>query len=273
MLLYTLFPLWVIIYRFNKRVFIAINTILLIGGVLTVGLLSWHSNLTVGILTFEDYYLYSYQFNKPYTKLVTIACGMFMAIIYLRLLDYRKATLGRKESDYYILHYLKNSKLFTIFLYIYATGMLLFIVSVPLSANADSYSWSKAQNTAYFSLGRLGYCTSMMAWLMIIFLGSGNLVKGLLSQGFWTILSRLTFGAYLIYPMIVGANFYASSQAFFISYQTLIYCMLSNIALCYVFALPLYILIQTPISNVIRLITTKLSKGQDSEETGDKGKL
>ena len=53
----------------------------------------------MGIISFEDYYLYSYEFNKPYTKFVAVSLGMFMGLFYLRLLKYRKASNEEKVRE------------------------------------------------------------------------------------------------------------------------------------------------------------------------------
>ena len=63
----------------------------------------------------------------------------------------------------------------------------------------------------------------------------------------------------MIYPFVIGANFYVTNQAFFISMTAIIYHMVSNIVLSFLFAIPLYLFVQAPISNVIKLISTRVS--------------
>ena len=157
LLLFTLFPLWIIIYKRNKMIFYIINTILLFGGMIVISIVSWVNDLKVGIISFEDYYLYSYEFNKPYTKTATMALGMFMALFYMRLNKYRIASDYHKQTEYSWIHFAKNSYIVTILLYIYAIAMLNFVTGVPFTANKDAYSWTKLQNSLYYSLGRFGY--------------------------------------------------------------------------------------------------------------------
>lgn len=150
LLLYTFFPLWVIIYKKSKVVFYVLNTFFLMLGIFLSGFIAYKYNLTVGILTFEDYYLYAYQFNKPYMKFVATSCGMFTGLFYLRLLEYRQATDRKKIKEYSWIHFMKNSKIMSVVLFVYGMGMLSFSTSIPLTANQDSYSWTSAQNVAFF---------------------------------------------------------------------------------------------------------------------------
>lgn len=152
----------------------------------------------------EDYYLFAYEFNKPYMKLVAVSTGMFLGLFYLRLLEYRKATREEQKTKFKLLHFTANSKLTTVALYVYAIGMMLFVTSIALTANKDAYSWTTAQNVSYYSFGRLGYCSSVMAFLTIIFLDKGELIKRLLGQPLWVPFAKLAFPAYLIYPMVIG---------------------------------------------------------------------
>ena len=227
-----------------------------------VGLVAFQYELTVGILTFEDYYLYSSQFNKPYTKFVAVSCGMFTGLWYLRILEYRNASDSIKKTQYSWIHFIKQSKIATVVLYVYALGMLMFVTGVPLTANQDAYSWTKAQNTAYYVLGRFAYCTSMMAFLTIIFLEKGELIRKLLGHELWIPFSRLTFAAYLIYPIVIAFNFYLTDGPIFIGYISVIYFMLSNIVICYLLALGVYLILEAPIRNVINLISGRLVKGK-----------
>ena len=43
------------------------------------------NNLTVGILSFEDYYLFAYAMEKPWGKLFPIVLGVFVGWFFTRL--------------------------------------------------------------------------------------------------------------------------------------------------------------------------------------------
>lgn len=103
-----LLPLWVTLYRWNLKAFFLAVFLLQVGGMFVVGYISWTHELTVGILTLEDYYLYTYVFNKAHTKLFNISLGLFGGYVYLRILKYRKASYEEKKEYFRILHFFHN---------------------------------------------------------------------------------------------------------------------------------------------------------------------
>ena len=258
LLTYTVFPLWIILYRRSKVVFYTFNSILLVGGMAITGCIAYYNNLTVGILTFEDYYLYAYEFNKPYTKGVAMSLGMFMAIFYMRLLEYREAHDGDKRKKFPIIYYTK--KFFIFPLYIYGGGMILFIASIPLTANQDAYSWTRAQNTTFFTLGRLGYISGVCAIIIAIFLSNNKIVQNILSNKVFRPLSKLTFGAYLVYPISISLTYYATEKAIFVDYIMVVYSFIVNVAVAYLIAFGLYLTIEAPIANVIHFFNCIMTK-------------
>ena len=91
-----------------------------------------------------------------------------------------------------------------------------------------------------------------------------------MSASIWIPLGKLTFAAYLIYPIVVGSHYYNSQTTTFASYPSLIYAMISNIILVYLFALPLYLFIQAPIAGVIKVSSSRIFSNRNRE--GIKGK-
>ena len=96
--------------------------------------------------------------------------------------------------------------------------MLLFIPAIPLTANQNAYTWTSAQNVAYFSFGRLGYCTCAMSFMTAIFLGNGDIIRRLIGQKLWVPFSKLCFPAYLIYPIIIALMYNTTDSAIFLNY-------------------------------------------------------
>jgi len=191
MLLHTLFPLWIIVFKRNRFVFYALNSVFLVGGFFINGFIAYNNELKVGIFTFEDYHLFSSMFNKPYTKIAALSLGMFMGLFYLRLMEYRKSSDEDKQKKFKLMHFVHGSKIVAVLLYIYSIAMLNFITGVTLTANQNGYSWTTAQNIMFFSFSRFGYMTSVMTTIIILLIGRGNLIKQFLSQPLWRPFSRL----------------------------------------------------------------------------------
>jgi hypothetical protein len=259
MILYTMLPLWVIIYKRSKLAFYIGATLLCVAGVIIIGVICYIHNLRVGILTFEDYYLYSYQFNKPYTKLVAISTGMLTAAFYFRAMDYKSASLESKKKNYSWLHFIRHSKIASLVLFTYGMGMLMFVTAATLTANQNGYLWTKWENTIYYAFGRLGYCSSVIAILVLVVMDKANAILSFLGQPLWRPFAKITFAAYLIYPLAITLNFQLSNDAVFLSYATIVYFMVANIVTSYLFGFILHIFFEAPITNVIKLTSRKLS--------------
>jgi len=121
-----------------------------------------------------------------------------------------------------VLHLIHTSKLITLMLLAYAFGMFLFIISVPLKANQDAYSWSTLQNVMYLSFGRLGLVSSFAAMIVLEIT-----CKGVLKNIYiWRPLARLTFAAYIFHPMGPALQYYMTDTHTFIDSKSVIYFIL-----------------------------------------------
>mmetsp|Transcript_12169 Transcript_12169/g.12174 ORF Transcript_12169/g.12174 Transcript_12169/m.12174 type:complete len:260 (-) Transcript_12169:46-825(-) len=236
-------------------------------GLFIHGFIGYYYNLSVGIMTLDDYYLWSYQFNKAHTKVSAISFGLTMAYIYLRILEYRKSNDDDKKKNFKIIDFMHKSTIVTIFLYLYSILIFAFITLIVRSANDDAYSWSRMQNTLYTIAARPLLLTVIMSLLLIIFMGKGHIAKYLMTSRIWLPLSNLTYAGYLIYPIVIGANFYASQRAFFITNPSIIFAMLSNIIICYLGALVLHIFVQAPIDRVLKTTYQVVRNSRGSLET------
>ena len=202
--------------------------------------------------------MYSYEFNKPYTKTVAMSLGMFLGMFYLRYLEYRKCPENERSSKHPIIHYCKSSNLVTIGLWIYFAGMLMFSTSIPLTANQDAYSWTKTQNVMFFTFARLGYLSAIFAFLLAIFFGKTPVVHTLLSHKIWRPFSRLTFAAYLVYPISIAMTFYMTDVAVYINIMSVVYYFLSNLIIAYALGFVLFMLFEAPVENLIQLAKSNL---------------
>ena len=135
-------------------------SLLIIGGTAVLFIISYKLKLTVGVLSFANFYLFSSLFNKPHTNFLMMGLGMLMGWFYIRVLEYRRVSHEEKKRKYAIIHFIHKSRIVTLILYLYATGMLVFITAIPRAANANPYVWENWQNAAYISFGRVAYLTS-----------------------------------------------------------------------------------------------------------------
>lgn len=72
--------------------------LLILENTLFVYLMSNSYGFKAGPLAIEDYYMFSYVFNKPYTKQVSQCMGVLLAFCYYEILKYRKLTTDEERK-------------------------------------------------------------------------------------------------------------------------------------------------------------------------------
>lgn len=121
-------------------------------------------------------------------------------------------------------------------MFIYAFGMLLFVISIPLSANIDAYSWTRVQNISYFAFGRLGLVSSFACMILIVITNNGYITNLFLSWSIWRPLSRLTLAAYLVHPLGPALQYYMTDSHIFVDIKSVLYFILCTYVTCYLLA-------------------------------------
>mmetsp|Transcript_24953 Transcript_24953/g.24690 ORF Transcript_24953/g.24690 Transcript_24953/m.24690 type:complete len:149 (+) Transcript_24953:1809-2255(+) len=106
------------------------------------------------------------------------------------------------------------------------------------------------ENGFFFAFSRFGYISGIMAIIVNILTGRGKYIKVMLSYYCWRPLSRLTFTAYLIFPLVIGAAIFDTRKSLYATYSRAAISMMSSIILTYVFALFGFLLFEKPMENL-----------------------
>ncbi|KAI1292044.1 Nose resistant to fluoxetine protein 6 [Halotydeus destructor] len=120
------------------------------------------------------------------------------------------------------------------------------------------YLPSDAMAALYSSTSRTLWATTL-AWVTYACLaGRGGVINSFLSWKVWVPLSRLTYSAYLIHP-IVMVSFYGSRQTTFeFSHFLMLYLTLGHLVLTYALSFILSTLIESPIVALEKIFLAKL---------------
>ena len=232
--------------------------IFLIGGSFLNFMIFYHYKLSAGVLTLENYYVYSVYFNKPYTKLPLVASGCWMGQFYLRLLEYRKIESDdEKKAKHGLIYLLHNSTILSFVIVV--TGLAAFNITtlIPFEENKDAYLWTTTQNSLYTALSKFGYITPLMGLLTLIFCGRLTIVSTVLRMPYHRPFSRLTLGSYLVYPIVIMMVYTGVTTPVFLSVVSIFYLYLYNFIMAYVVALVLFCLIQSPLYHITSVVIYK----------------
>ena len=138
----------------------------------------------------------------------------------------------------------------------YASGLFLInlIIFVQYNAYQDMDKWTRIQNTSYFAFSKVVWGFGLSLVFLPMLMGHNKLVAAFLQSDWWTVLARLTFGVYLVH-MVVG-------QIVFMSQPTTVYFSQINglmdalflAFMSFVVAVPLNLMIESPVINLEKLL-------------------
>lgn len=107
----------------------AITTMLLLifENCLFIYLMSNSYGFKAGPLAIEDYYMFSYIFNKPYTKQACQCMGVLLAFCYYEILKYRKLTTDEdRQKQFPKLHWFYLRPNLGLFLNWFSVALIFF---------------------------------------------------------------------------------------------------------------------------------------------------
>lgn len=82
---------------------------------------------------------------------------------------------------------------------------------------------------------------------------AAGFVNAFLSLSFWAPLARLTYGAYLLHPLVLAAWLGAQTQLFTFSYLALGQWSIAHIFMSYAASLATWLLVEQPIINLTNI--------------------
>ena len=103
------------------------------------------------------------------------------------------------------------------------------------------------------------YIKIVFTFMIPIFLGNGNIIKRLLGQKLMVPLSKLWFGAYLIFPIVITLVYNTTDSALFLSITTILLGTLAIIVFWFLGGFGLYVFIQAPVANIVKLASDRIT--------------
>ncbi|GIY54443.1 nose resistant to fluoxetine protein 6 [Caerostris darwini] len=142
---------------------------------------------------------------------------------------------------------------------------LLWCLSIGLGLTVIYLMWpanqgilpSNAEAASYSALARTVWAICL-GWLMIAcFYGYGGFVNSILSWSPFVPLSRLTYCAYLIHPVVMNVYYGSTESAVMFSRSFILYTFLGNICITFILSTFLSMLFESPFVNLEKAILSK----------------
>ncbi|XP_033121019.1 O-acyltransferase like protein-like [Anneissia japonica] len=112
--------------------------------------------------------------------------------------------------------------------------------------------------TFYNTVSRFAW-SAAVAWVIFACVnGHGGFVNTILSWAFWTPLARLSYGAYLLHPIVMYAVIYSWKTLFHFSYVDYAFFFVGSIVFAYASSFILAILIEGPFMRLEKVIFGKI---------------
>eukprot|EP01123_Difflugia_compressa_P015214 TRINITY_DN842_c0_g2_i1.p1 TRINITY_DN842_c0_g2~~TRINITY_DN842_c0_g2_i1.p1 ORF type:complete len:402 (-),score=44.85 TRINITY_DN842_c0_g2_i1:27-1133(-) len=230
MQLFVITPLLLWVYRKNKTIFALIVAALLITSYSLVGSIINGGSFKLG--SSEWFNLYT----KPWTRVGPYLIGVILALLW-------------REK--------KIIKLSNIFKFIgYAvSGLLLFITVFGPYTNRDD-TWTNLENVFYYTFSRSSFILGLAILCYLMLSKNSSFIKTFLSYHFWTPLARLSYGVYLVHPIIMIAAAYSTRHAINWDIWTVTVNFSGYSLLAFVASFVFWIILEKPFASLEREVLT-----------------
>lgn len=173
---------------------------------------------------------------KPYCRIAPYLVGLALGYVFFKKLLFKSHRLVLNYSLYGSL-------------WVLAAGLLMACV-YGLYGTWNQHPFTAAGNVSYIMLSHLAWGVGLGCVTYACHSGYGGWVNTFLSLGFWVPLSRLTFSAYLVHPIVLGVLISAYTGT--IHYNVLIGVQLitATVVLSYAAAGVLAIFVEFPLGSL-----------------------
>ncbi|CAJ1453939.1 unnamed protein product, partial [Effrenium voratum] len=124
--------------------------------------------------------------------------------------------------------------------------------------------WSDFDSVLLLDFGRVGWAASWGIITILCYYGYLPWINGFLAHPAWMPLVRMTYGAYLLHPLVIKLAAGTSVQYYTFSGMELCYRLIGNCCMAYGLAVILWCLIERPI---MTLTTAGLKNRSSSAKT------
>lgn len=132
-------------------------------------------------------------FDKPYTRVTPFAIGILLGILFVDR-DLVRVRVPPLVSS------------LMMFVSLGVMGCVIYVDYVNFAPKTKP--WSAKEDAAYQSFGRLGFALAVAVVSFTCVNNNHGIVNRFLSMGIWEPLGKLTYGAYLVHPIIIRAYYY-----------------------------------------------------------------
>lgn len=182
--------------------------------------------------TYDDYYYYA-----PWCRFHTFGIGIFVGYV----VWWSKGKL-------------RMSKIVNLALWLVAAGLCLSVTYGAFSAESGGHTPTRAEKAVYNSLGRTAWSVGVAYVIIACYTGHGGPVNKLLSWPGFVPLSKITYCAYLLHPIVIWIIVRGTRYTYIYTDLTFITQFLVYFVIAYLIAFPFSLLFEAPIMGLDKLL-------------------
>ena len=209
------------------------------------GLFEVASNMTYG-----DSNVYYYV--KPYCRINPYLIGMALGYIIWKVNQWKSKTGDRRALE------LRLAVLSTISWPI--SFALCFSLVYGLYGSFHGHLMSEFENILYLGLSRTLWGLGVSLLVFICYSGMGGPISTFLSWGVFVPLSRLTFTAYLIHPIVLSTSLFSLRNTLIYEDTSFVYMIVGLVTLSYGAAAVFAVCIEFPLANIEEMLLKRKRK-------------
>lgn len=153
----------------------------------------------------------------------------------------------------YIYSYIKrNRPNFSIPSFILNIGYFISFTSIFFVVYAIYWDedFIQIESSIYLAFSRLIWGLSVGFLMITMFLGYGGILRTFFCLRVWQPLSKLTFGAYLVHPIVMWLVYYNQWEYLMFTYRNMWYFYFGHLIVSFSLAAILYLIVEKPTMNI-----------------------
>ena len=247
-------PLFVLIYAKREWIGHAFVLCVIVVDTFFIVRVCLEYGLRVGPFAEENWYLFSYLFQKPFFKFHTYALGIAAAFLYMKILSFRRiAEEQERRAKHPLISFLHTSNLAHALMFLVGFAFVLTALLIAHSAVAAPYSWTMTENAVYFGTARLVYVCGIYLILFVFFTGGFTFGKAFMGRAIFRVMGKLSFESALITPLMVQLIYSQLPDGLFLQFNKVFELGLGNVVCVMVASICLYLVFEYPFSHLIRI--------------------
>lgn len=231
---YVLAPLIVVPLYFFFPVGLIISGIFLVATFLSNGIIAGVKDLDANYFQSHDATISDDIYIKPYTRAAPYIVGLVFGYLLFKKVQIK-------------IHWFIDWMLYRAVLVV--AGGCLFSTVYGLYGSWGN-ELSLAEDVSYYTLSRFVWAVGLALLVFALHNGYGRAINAFLSMSFWVPLSRLTYTAYLIHPIILTVIFTTLREPFTYSDYSMAVYSVANVALSFGAAMVVAVFVEFPLSNL-----------------------